>query len=83
MVGVVVLMSTENNKKERKIIDTIRELCKELQKETSDLGKISELGEILSKIGLNKKLYDKYEKEYDKAMEELVTKGREYMALWF
>ena len=82
MVGVVVLMSTENMK-DGKIIDTIRELCKELQKESSDLDKISELGDILSRIGRDKELYDKYEDEYDRAMEELVTKGREYMPLWF
>ena len=75
-------MST-NNVKDKTIIDTIRELCKELQKETSDLNKITKLGEILSKIGLDKELYEKYEKEYDRAIDELVTKGREYMPLWF
>ena len=82
MIGGLVLMSTKNVK-DKRIIDTIRELCKELQKSESDLSKIAKLGEILSKIGLDKELYDKYEKEYDQAMDELVTKGREYMPLWF
>ncbi|NHI92547.1 MAG: hypothetical protein EAX96_08585 [Candidatus Lokiarchaeota archaeon] len=69
--------------KDEKIVDTIRELCKELQKKSFDLKKIDQLSNILSRIGIDNDLYNMYEAEYDKAIDQLVNKGRKYMALWF